>query len=628
MSTFLRHRWWQAVVVLAALALARCSGSDCVDVDGDGFGEGCALGPDCDDTNQARNERCEGPPPDCEANPTATGCPCLLGTNVCFDGPPEAAGVGLCVTGLTACVGGFWGVCEGGVDPTVERCDGADQDCDGRVDEGALSPCGGCTPDCIGGVWGEGSAPFDSSEDPGLALTPSGRLTLRAEELLAETVWVANSGEGPASRVSAQSFTETGRYTVGPDPSRVAVDFLGDGYVLSRNFAGVGELHRIAGEDERCIDRDGSDSIETSRGSELVENDECVLFSAPVGDMFDVPRALAIDGNLGLDQAFGGDPWVGLHDGQAILHLSAVNFEVLERFDTPGFEPYAFAFDERGTLWGLSRDGLLLSINRFDPAREVVIREIPLACFEAYGLAIDGTGQVVVTGFGCDSVTVYDPVSDRYRTTAAEPSVRGAVAEGTEAFVAHTQGAVSFIDTSTLLPTRVVPLMGAFQTIGIGLTSEWVVAINENGGGEGIVSFLDRATGEFAGEVRVGFAPHTQGDLTGAKRRGAFVESAVATHVFTGCGPTVETQWRTLRVFAERNGGRVGVRARRADTEDALAAQPFIDFGEANVRDSAFPVDFDVGGVVEVELTLERAALDAAPVVERVGFEWTCGGPI
>src|SRR5262245_14918238 len=80
-----------AVVSLAlGLAATGCSPS-CTDIDGDHYGPGCAMGPDCDPTNAARNVDCVGvPAPDCEADPTATGCPCLVGASTPCTSHPDA----------------------------------------------------------------------------------------------------------------------------------------------------------------------------------------------------------------------------------------------------------------------------------------------------------------------------------------------------------------------------------------------------------------------------------------------------------------------------------------------------------------------------------------------------------
>ncbi|MCB9599378.1 MAG: hypothetical protein H6720_03305 [Sandaracinus sp.] len=117
----------------------------------DGYGDGCEAGPDCDDTNALRNLDCERvPAPDCDVTPFATGCPCLPGVLSCYDAPEETRGVGVCTGGTALCLSGHWGLCRGARVPTPEACDGEDDDCDGRIDEGVTSPCGGCTPGCAG----------------------------------------------------------------------------------------------------------------------------------------------------------------------------------------------------------------------------------------------------------------------------------------------------------------------------------------------------------------------------------------------------------------------------------------------------------------------------------------------
>jgi len=635
--------------MLALLTLFGCGSADpgCVDVDGDGYGEGCELGADCDDTNAGRTLDCSAPPPDCTETPTATGCPCLAGTIECFDGDPELAGVGICVTGMATCRGGFWGVCEGGVAPRFESCDLTDQDCDGRVDEGVLSPCGGCTPGCVGDVWGEGVAAFEAGG--GLALTDEGWLTLAREELASASVWVANSGEAIAtasgvsatiSQIDAESATEVGRYyTGGREPSRVAVDYLSDAWVANREFDGQSTVRKIAGSRERCVDRDDSGTLETSSGSEVLEDDECVLFTVDVGEEGEVARALAIDGNLGLDEIHGGNAWVGLHDGEAILELDGATGEVLDRIETPGFQPYAMAFDPWGRLWASSRNGLLLELDRRERPRVPLVREIPDSCYLAYGLAADRNGRVVMSGFACDRVHVFDAVTERWSTIATPASVRGAVVvdgeDAQEAWVAHTEGLVSRVRVFPLevLDTFAVQGLGfaPFEAIGVGADSlghVWVASSQSEEGGlsDGVATRLER-DGEVTGQVAVGLAPHTQGDLTGGKRLGGFVEEGTQTHVFSGCPAEAETEWLRLHLVARRGtGGEVELAVRQAADEASLSGEFEV---VATFPAEGGPYDIDVpdGGVVEVRLTLRTETRDGAPRVERVGIEWTCPGP-
>lgn len=171
----------------------------CVDEDSDGYGEGCAAGPDCNDDDEnvspAATEVCDGVDNNCsgtvddgladapscaltegvcagatarcggvdgylecdatdygdnyEADETACDgmdndcdgstdedCPCTSGeTQAC------GSDVGACMPGTQTCVDGAWGPCDGEVGPMGEVCDGVDNDCDGMDDDaGDLMP--------------------------------------------------------------------------------------------------------------------------------------------------------------------------------------------------------------------------------------------------------------------------------------------------------------------------------------------------------------------------------------------------------------------------------------------------------------------------------------------------------
>jgi hypothetical protein len=69
-------------------------------------------------------------------------CTCAPGTaRSCFDGPPERRDVGACADGVMLCGDdGLYGPCTGGRFPSDEVCDGADDDCDGTIDDG-LAGC-------------------------------------------------------------------------------------------------------------------------------------------------------------------------------------------------------------------------------------------------------------------------------------------------------------------------------------------------------------------------------------------------------------------------------------------------------------------------------------------------------
>lgn len=56
-------------------------------------------------------------------------------TRSCYTGPAGTSGRGICRAGSQTCAAGRWGACSGQVVPRAETCNRMDDDCDGRVDD-------------------------------------------------------------------------------------------------------------------------------------------------------------------------------------------------------------------------------------------------------------------------------------------------------------------------------------------------------------------------------------------------------------------------------------------------------------------------------------------------------------
>ena len=97
-------------------------------------------------------ELCDGADNDCDGSTDNSGGGPL--TQSCYTGPAGTEGVGVCAPGTQSCGSGVWGACAGETTPTGEACDGADNDCDGPVDEDFdvttdLANCGSCGYSCV-----------------------------------------------------------------------------------------------------------------------------------------------------------------------------------------------------------------------------------------------------------------------------------------------------------------------------------------------------------------------------------------------------------------------------------------------------------------------------------------------
>jgi len=140
----------------------------CVDPDGDDWGRGCELGPDCDPQDGAVHpgaaEACNGVDDDCDEETDegfGVGAACTVGEGAC-----QVEGAAVC----TAAGDGTECPVQAG-DGGEESCNGVDDDCDGSADEdddGAtlvrdcysaagetlgVGPCHGGTETCGAGDW-------------------------------------------------------------------------------------------------------------------------------------------------------------------------------------------------------------------------------------------------------------------------------------------------------------------------------------------------------------------------------------------------------------------------------------------------------------------------------------------
>jgi hypothetical protein len=95
---------------------------------------------ECVPVTQPTDERCDGLDNDCDGLVDEDADGAAL-TRDCYDGPAGTAGLGACTGGVQTCDAGLFGACVGQVVPADEICDLADNDCDGAVDDGLAGSC-------------------------------------------------------------------------------------------------------------------------------------------------------------------------------------------------------------------------------------------------------------------------------------------------------------------------------------------------------------------------------------------------------------------------------------------------------------------------------------------------------
>jgi hypothetical protein len=163
----------------------------------------CGVGP-----GAPAPETCNGLDDDCN------GMVDELAPRGCFTGPAGAAGVGVCRAGTQACLMGAWGPCASEVVPSVETCNGLDDDCDGALDDGVTQQCGDLS-------W---STPGRYTRAPSMTPTPATRMYIDACAVEGHRTYLAGADDGMATEALPFAFQAFGR-------PATAVTFTANGVV-------------------------------------------------------------------------------------------------------------------------------------------------------------------------------------------------------------------------------------------------------------------------------------------------------------------------------------------------------------------------------------------------------------
>jgi hypothetical protein len=591
----------------------------CVDTDGDMLGTGCALGPDCDDTNRLR----------------------------------------------------------GG----AEICDTIDNDCDMMVDETFAGVCVECTADCEAlptvpgmGGWMPGPATSD-----GVIVDADGALTLGRTMSESFSVWVANTDEATVSKMDSRTNREIARYpsvgasapagarpwneacnyaSQGNCPSRTAVDQNFDAYVANRAFGNVGTVTKYANQESDCVDRNANGVIDTSRdmngdgiiqlgtGEFIGPADECILYTTAVGTGSNLlPRALTV-GVAGVDQLVG-NVWVGLFNGQEGCELDSATGATIRCISIAPLRSYGGTSDASGRIWFVSRASSAQMLGYINPATGVFTMAsnapTPGGCNpDTYGISADGSGHLYIAITNCSpSLFRYTIATDTWDTydLPGGGSPRGVAADETSLWIGLSHNAINFegglaqrilqFRLSDMSFVRSWTLPTGLGTVGVGVSfdgSVWAIAQGSN-----LAARLDPVAGTWI-EHPVGLTPYTYSDFIGFGLNTFAQPRGHHRFVSEGCEGTETTRWQGLRLRVERPAGtRVEVWARSADTRAALEPLPWVGpfavDGAGLVNLVASPGPFE-GRFIEIDLRLSTDDRRVAPRIFSVDSARTCGGGI
>jgi len=478
----------------------------------------------------------------------------------------------------------------------AEVCNGLDDDCDGIIDapfDLACAPCG--TGTCIvaqvtGGAWRRGVARnLVVGKDKGIALPPLPKHQ--------DYVWVANSGEDTVSKVRAKDGVEVGRFSVGDNPSRTAVDGNGDAWVAMRgDISDAGELDNVVKISGACV----------PKAAPPTATRECILLDIPeVGQTL---RGVAIDAM--------GDAWIGsFHTEEIVLLDGVTGLEKTRVKLKPESNPYGLAIDQDGYVWISAITGKA-NVLRVDPVKG----EVDLA-FETgsqnghspYGIAVDGDGGV---WYGTNSGAVFRVDANQGvlgPTWSVDATTRGVtVDDAGRLWTADSSGdRVVAIDPKTGDTVFMVPV--GKGPVGVAVDHDgFIWSANQAGNS---VSKVDPASGLALGTFPVGDGPYTYSDMTGSAFR-------VFKHMkgrWTGAfdsghdSPT----WASVRwIGAIPPPSTITFAARAAPTENELASAPWT---KPQIASAATPLGVK-GRWLELEVVLETGDPAARPNVERLEF--------
>ncbi len=583
----------------------------------------------------------------------------------------------------------FYG--DGGSDLDSDADSDTDADSDGDAD-------GGVGPGSDMGPGTQNQYDPDVDNSNGVGINDKGWLELNTKQTTLDYLWVANSGEGTVSKIDTATVQEVGRYLTGldadrADPSRTSVDLAGDVFVGVRNlFYGTdhapSSLTKIAGADERCIDRNQNGKIDTSTGANDVyprstggdvpvghSTDECVLWTRGFDDDRDPDsvttqfqchglRAVTATAETGENFEHNGHVWVGCFNEKAVYKLNGTTGELLKQYQLPHCQPYGALMGKNDRLWLSCRGGSSVMLPIFVEAVQGVAwvntntgKENYMAntASNPYGIAMDEGGDVWVTDMGGQVIKFMPgaPVGSASKTLGVDDSNRG-IAVDSDGFIwmITTSGdskvymldsssfpnSNSIIDSFYLGDDDVGGPVHAYNGVGVAVDfngNVWGISRNE-GETNGYATRLevDRtgAVPTVVGKqiIQVGYEPYSYSDMIGYHLRHFTTKEGWYRQTFEVCDDH-STKWKQISFKADTPGGTSFIiRARTADHVVDLENAEWITIVEvpSDTSPKDLPDTLPEGHYIELEARLYTEEDGITPSIGKIGFTFDCTVPV
>ena len=563
---------------------------------------------------------------------------------------------------------------------TIRGADVADRGTGGLIPGrtgGAENPSmvGTCTTaDCMrvtsrGGGTGTPWA-LTPTNSEGVTVDPAdGALVLGVLGFNSPGVWVSSMDDGTVSRLDPATGREIGRYfSTRPDfanrarpaneacnwsnrgncPSRTAVDQNFDCYVANRAFGNQGTVTRIAARLENCVDRNGNGIIDTStdrNGNGLINkadptefygvNDECIIWTVPVGVNNGVPRALAV--GIAPSGTSVGDVWVGNFNERRAYRLRPSDGAALGNVAIGVNATYGAVVDRQGRIWFTARNGSNRNLGYVNPSTmtytEVAAAPFALGAYGvAYYLSMDGTQEYIfVADWDNRRLLRYNINANNWTFVATPGGIRGLAADinGNVWAAAWTNSAGSCnrnfwrFDTNLAGFTQYLsPSASCYMGVGVTFDNAiWGIA----GGGSRAARLAPSRT-SWIETPSIFVSPYTYSDFIGyglnvfANPRGH--------HQFTVMGDTscARNRWTNVTWNATRPvGTSVNIFVRVANTAALLSAQPWIGpFATSPANLAAAPGPVPTGPFIEIDVRMETADRRVTPRVTNVNATGVC----